>query len=269
MKFPRTTLILILLALGLGTFVYCHEIKGYTQREEVKQNQQRIFTFTADDVQSLSIKTKDITLNLERSTKPEPPKWVIKSPISEPAKNAIVSYLMNLLVKGKSDKNLAIPDNQLSEFGLDNPQATIEIKLKNQQIHKLILGKLNFNNSFLYAKVESAVKNNDNFNILLLVSKDFSNAVNRDLSEWKESDKNSESQPLTELPELTPITTPTNSKKKINTATIRGYFKIPWLCIKNLDIPLPPFLRGTLRYLQVLDTTRESFQTCSQRMSEK
>jgi hypothetical protein len=208
MKFPRTTLTLILLALGLGTFVYFHEIKGSTQREEVKKNQHKIFTFTADDVQSLTIKTKDITLNLERSTKPEPPKWVIKSPISEPAKNAIVSYLMDLLVKGKSEKNLAIPDNQLSEFGLDKPQATIEIKLKNQQIHKLIFGKPNFNNSFLYAKVESAVKKNDNLNILLLVSQDFTNAVNRDLSEWKEADKNSKSQPLPDLPKLTPITSP-------------------------------------------------------------
>jgi hypothetical protein len=208
MKFPRTTLTLILLALGLGTFVYFHEIKGSTQREEFKKNQQKIFTFTADDVQSLTIKTKDITLNLERSTKPEPPKWVIKSPISEPAKNAIVSYLMDLLVKGKSEKNLAIPDNQLSEFGLDKPQATIEIKLKNQQIHKLIFGKPNFNNSFLYAKVESAVKKNDNLNILLLVSKDFTNAVNRDLSEWKEADRNSESKPLPDLPKLTPITSP-------------------------------------------------------------
>lgn len=206
----RTTLILILLSLGLGAFVYFHEIKGSTQREEIKQNQQKIFTFTADDVQSLTIKTKDITLNLERSTKPEPPKWVITSPISEPAKDAIVSYLMDLLVKGKSEKNLTIPDNQLSEFGLDQPQATIEIKLKNQQIHKLNLGKPNFNNTFLYAQVESAEKKNDNINILLLVSKDFANAVNRDLSEWKEGDKNSESQPLPNLPEPTPTTTPTN-----------------------------------------------------------
>ncbi|MBK1986854.1 DUF4340 domain-containing protein [Sphaerospermopsis aphanizomenoides BCCUSP55] len=229
----RTTLILILLALGLGAFVYFHEIKGSTQREAVKQSQQKIFAFTADDVQSLTVRTKDITLNLERSPKPEPPKWLIKSPISEPANDAIVSYLMDLLVQGKSERNLSIPANQLSEFGVDNPQATIDIQLKNQQSHKLILGKPNFNDSFLYAQVDPTQNNNDNINVLL-VSKDFANAVNLQLSEWKEVGKNSESQPLPGLPEAipttiptatptttpitptTPTATPTNSKKMIN-----------------------------------------------------
>ncbi|MBD2293445.1 DUF4340 domain-containing protein [Anabaena sphaerica FACHB-251] len=207
----RTTLILILLALGLGGFVYFHEIRGSTQREEVKKNQQQIFSFSADDVQSLSVKTKDTTLNLERSGKPEPPKWVIKSPISEPANDAIISYLMDLLVKGKSEKTVSTPPNQLSEFGLDQPQATIDIQLKNQQNHKLILGKPNFNNSFLYAQVDPNDTNNGNNQEntqVLLVSKDFANAVNRELSEWKEAGKeageNSQSQPLPGLPEPTP-----------------------------------------------------------------
>ncbi|MFM2061184.1 MAG: hypothetical protein RLZZ507_854 [Cyanobacteriota bacterium] len=207
----RTTLILILLALGLGGFVYFHEIRGSTQREEVKKNQQQIFSFSADDVQSLSIKTKDTTLNLERSDKPEPPKWLIKSPISEPANDAIVSYLMDLLVKGKSENTVSTSPNELSEFGLVQPLATIDIKLKNQQSHKLILGKPNFNNSFLYAQVEpnnTKLENNQENTQILLVSKDFANAVNRELSEWKqagkEADKNTQSQPLPGLPENIP-----------------------------------------------------------------
>ncbi|MGM3304719.1 DUF4340 domain-containing protein [Anabaena sp. WFMT] len=199
----RTTLILILLALGLGGFVYLYEIKGATQREEVQENKQQIFAFTAEDVQSLTVKTKDITLNLERNDKSEPPKWLIKSPISEPANDAIVAYLLDLLVKGKSEKTLSIPTNQLSEFGLEKSPTNIEIKLKNQQSHQLIIGKPNFNNSFLYAQVDPTNQTNDNINILL-VSKDFLNAVNREVSEWKEAGKSSESQPLPGLPESIP-----------------------------------------------------------------
>ncbi|AFZ59972.1 DUF4340 domain-containing protein [Anabaena cylindrica FACHB-243] len=199
----RTTLILILLALGLGGFVYLYEIKGATQREEVQENKQQIFTFTADDVQSLTVKTKDITLNLERNDKPESPKWLIKSPISEPANDAIVAYLLDLLVKGTSEKTLSIPNNQRSEFGLEKSPTNIEIKLKNQQSHQLIIGKLNFNNSFLYAQVNPTNQTNDNINILL-VSKDFLNAVNREISEWKQVENSSESQPLPGLPESIP-----------------------------------------------------------------
>lgn len=207
MKLPRTTLILILLALGLGGFVYFYEIRGATVREEIKEQKQKIFSFGEDDVQSLTVKTKKITLNLERSPKSSNPKWLIKSPISAPANDAIVSYLMDLLVKGKSDSTLSTPAKELGEFALNPPQATINIILKNRQSHQLLLGKSNFNGRFLYAQTDPAAKPDGNINVLL-ISTDFANAVNRELSEWKQPVDNSQ-----KLPGLsTPLPTPKNSK---------------------------------------------------------
>ncbi|MBH8552948.1 DUF4340 domain-containing protein [Nostocaceae cyanobacterium CENA357] len=203
MKFPRTTLILILLALGLGGFVYFYEIQGATQRQEVKDQKQQIFSFTADDVQSLTVKTKDMTIDIERNSQSNSPKWLLKSPVSEPANDAIVSYLMDLLVEGKSDRTLSIPANQLGEFNLDQPLATIDINLKNQKNHQLILGKSDFNNRFLYAQADSDTQPNENVN-LLLVSTDFNNAVNRELSEWKQPVDNSNKLPSLSLPQPTP-----------------------------------------------------------------
>ena len=199
MKLPKTTLILILLALGLGGFVYFHEIKGKNQQTEIKIQNQKIFAFTADDVQSLTIKIKETTLQLERRNTSEKPQWEIKSPISALANDAIVSYLMDLLVKGKSERTVLISSAELSEFGLDKPVATIDIKLKNQESHQLILGKGDFNNQFLYAQADG----NKNMNVLL-VSKDFVNAVNRDISEWKQPAEKTDVQPLPSLPSSTP-----------------------------------------------------------------
>ncbi|MBD2201293.1 DUF4340 domain-containing protein [Calothrix sp. FACHB-1219] len=201
MKFSRTTLILLLLALGLGTFVYFYEIRGGSQREEVKEKQQQIFSFTADDVQSLTVTTQKLSLSLERNPQGNQPKWLLKSPVSEPANDAIVSYLMDLLVKGKSDRIFSIPPSQKAEFGLDQPQATINIQLKNQQNQQLLLGKLNPNGSSLYVQANPTVKPDGNIDVLL-VSKDFENAVNRELSEWQQPKNNSE-QP-------TPTPTPTS-----------------------------------------------------------
>ncbi|BAY97435.1 hypothetical protein NIES37_13770 [Tolypothrix tenuis PCC 7101] len=195
MKFSRTTLILILLALGLGSFVYFYEIRGETQREEVKEKKQQIFAFTADDVQSLKIATAKLSLALERNPQDSPPKWLLKSPVSEPANDAIVSYLMDLLVKGKSDRTLSISPNQKGDFGLDNPQATINITLKNQQSHQLLLGTTNFNRRLLYVQVDPSVKPDGNIDVLL-VSTDFENAVNRDISEWKQPVVNNDKTPL-------------------------------------------------------------------------
>ncbi|MDM3851247.1 MAG: DUF4340 domain-containing protein [Aphanizomenon gracile PMC649.10] len=199
MKLPKTTLILILLALGLGSFVYFHEIKGKNQQTEIKTPKQKIFAFNADDVQSLTINFKETTLQIEKRNTTEKPQWEIKSPISALANDAIVSYLMDLLVKGKSERTVSVLPTELSEFGLDKPVATIDVKLKNKQSHQLILGKGDFNNQFLYAQADG----NKNMN-LLLVSKDFVNAVNRDISEWKQPEEKTDVQPLPSLPFPTP-----------------------------------------------------------------
>ena len=207
MKLPKTTLILILLTLGLGSFVYFHEIRGATVQEETKEQKQQIFSFGEDDVQSLTVTTKKLTLNLERNPESSNPKWLIKSPVSGPANDAIVSYLMDLLSKGNSDRTLSTSPKELQEFALDQPQATINITLKNRQSHQLLLGKSNFNGRFLYAQADPAAKPDGNINVLL-VSTDFANAVNRELSEWKQPVDNSQ-----KLPPLTiPKPTPTNSK---------------------------------------------------------
>ncbi|WP_041555694.1 DUF4340 domain-containing protein [Nostoc sp. PCC 7524] len=212
MKLPRTTLILVLLALGLGGFVYFYEIQGSIQRQEAKENKQQIFSFAEDDVQSLNVKTEKLTLNLERNPQSTNPKWLLKSPVSEPANDPIVSYLMDLLVKGKSDRTVSIPANQAGDFGLDQPQATININLKNQKTHQLILGKPDFNRRFVYAQVDPNTQTNGNINVLL-VSTDFENAVNRELSEWKQpaNQIQPESTP-TPTPTLTPTPRPTNSQ---------------------------------------------------------
>lgn len=187
MKLQRSTLILLLLALGLGGFVYFYEIQGATQRQEAKAKEQQIFSFEEEQVQSFTVKTKEQTLEFERGDKSGKPSWQIKAPSETPASDASVSYLMNLLVKGKSDRTIQVPAAQLQEYGLSQPQATIEVKLKNQKTHQLILGKPDFNGNFLYAQANPPAKPAGNVDVLL-VSKDFENAVNRPLSEWKSED---------------------------------------------------------------------------------
>lgn len=187
MKLQRTTLILLLLALGLGGFVYFYEIQGATQRQEAKVQGRQIFSFEEDQVQSFTVKTKEQTLLFERGNQSSKPKWLMKAPSQTPASDASVSYLMNLLAKGKSDRAIQVPVAQLQEYGLDQPQATIEVKLKNQTTHQLILGKPDFNRNFLYAQADPAVKSAKDVSVLL-VSTDFENAVNRPLAEWKSQD---------------------------------------------------------------------------------
>ena len=186
MKLQRTTLILLFLALGLGGFVYFNEVQNTTQQQEAKAKQQ-IFSFEAEQVQSFKVKTKEQTLLFEREQKAGKSIWQMLVPTNTLASDASISYLMDLIVKGKINRTIEVAPTQLQEYGLAQPQAPIEFKLRNQQTHQLILGKPYFNRNFLYAQADPPAKLTGKVNVIL-VSPDFENAVNRQLSEWKSQD---------------------------------------------------------------------------------
>lgn len=126
-----------------------------------------------------------------------------------PAQDNYVDYLLNLLTTGKSERKILMSDpaKQRREFGLENPRATVELKLKNQETHRFILGNPDFNNSAYYAQIQSPNKKTENLEVLL-VSTDLQNAVDRSLSDWKKEEKEDSQQPDKNSKDK-----PTNSKE--------------------------------------------------------
>ena len=204
MKLQRTTLILLLLALGLGGFVYFYEIQGTTQRQQTREKQQQIFTFKEDQIQSLTVKKQNQTLQFDR-IKNGKTEWRMQAPDKAPASEGAIAYLLDLLVSSKSDRILTVPAAQLSDYGLQQPQATVEVKLQDGKTHRLVLGQPDFNRSFLYAQADPPIPQPAQASVLL-VPIDFENAVNRPLSEWKQT-----SAPSKKSPE--PQTNSQNNKK--------------------------------------------------------
>ncbi|NEO19975.1 MAG: DUF4340 domain-containing protein [Moorea sp. SIO1F2] len=182
MKLQRTTLILVISAILLGGGVYIYEIQGSQKREAAKTPKKPIFNFTQDEIQSFTVNSDDKTLVFERASEPESG-WRMKKPKEATASDAVVSFLLNLLAQGKSDRILTVSPDQLPEYGLDKPSATITVKLKNQDSPRLILGNLDFTRSFLYAQVLPLDSKSEQSEVLL-VPVDFQYAVSRPLSEW-------------------------------------------------------------------------------------
>lgn len=215
MKLQRTTLVLLLLAILLGGFVYFYEIQWKSQQEEVKKKQQQLFSFKENDVKILKITTPSETIILERSQEPKNSKWLMKSPDNVPANDGTVAFLLDLLEKEKSERTLTTPVSKLPEFGLKQPQATINITLNNQKTHKLVLGKPNFENRFIYAQIGDIATKPDGNVEVVLVSKNFENAIKRSLSEWKAVD-NSKTSP-SPSPKATPTISPSADAPAIPT----------------------------------------------------
>ncbi len=210
MKLHRTTLVLLFTAILLGGFVYFAEIQGATKREAVKTTKQPIFALKEDDIQSLTLYLDEETLEFERVSGKTG--WQMKTPQDVPASNAAVAFLLNLLVEGKSDRSFPIKPSQFQDYGLDKPIAVVSVKLKNQQTHQLILGKPDFNRSFLYAQADPSVQSPQPWKVLL-VPIDFEYAVNRPLSEWQSKSENSDSPKPSPTP-VTPKPTPTSATPK-------------------------------------------------------
>jgi hypothetical protein len=208
MKLQRSTWILLSLALLLGVGVYFYEKQVAPQKEIVKTTKKQIFSFKEDQIQSLTIYINKKPLQVVKLERVSGGKtqWQMKYPQDVPASDAAVSFLLNLLVEGKSDRTINnVSAEQLKEYGLDEPEYKVKIELKNKEVHRIILGKLDFNRSFLYAQVDPYVQNNQKSEVLL-IPVDFEYAVNRPLAEWQPSKSE---QPQTPNSANTP--TPNNS----------------------------------------------------------
>lgn len=223
MKFQRSTLVLMLLAICIAGAVYFYESTVVPSQQEAKAKQKEILNLDEDQVQSLTVTTKDKSLRFDRSAiagepQPEQPVWVMeilqgRSPTREkpatgsqagqegtsatpeteenrstipstyPANEAYVSFLLSELVKGKSDRTVIATPQQRRDYGLETPMATVEVTLKNGETHKVILGGRDFTGSSLYAQVDPPAETTGEQPVLL-VSTNFENAVDRPLEEW-------------------------------------------------------------------------------------
>jgi len=219
MKLQKTTWVLLIVALLLGGFVYFYEIVGAPQREAAQEAEKQLFGFEEDEIQQVNIYIQEESRKFERVSDSESGSdWQMTEPKEVTASDPSVAFLLNLLVEGKSDRVIAnvSPDN-LKEYGLDQPQAMVTVQLKNSETHEILLGQPDFNNSFLYAQVDSFSDKSQKSNVFL-VPVDFEYAVNRPLSEWEQSQEDtseeiepSETENEESAPENPAQPTPNNS----------------------------------------------------------
>ena len=195
MKFQKTPLILLFSALLLGGYVYFAELRKEPQPQTTQTESKPIFAFKEADVQAFTVQTGEQTLSFEQMSIAVPSgqkgvgktsSWQMVAPEKTMADQATVAFLLNLIATANSDRTLLTPISRQAEFGLSPPTATIEVKLSNQQTHRLLLGKPNFNRQFLYALADP-IANSAQDLAVLQVAINFQNAIDRPLSEWKQA----------------------------------------------------------------------------------
>ncbi|MBR8830625.1 MAG: hypothetical protein N5P05_000873 [Chroococcopsis gigantea SAG 12.99] len=182
MKLKNSTWILLIAAIVLGTGVYIYETYTKPLQSAQQQQQKRLFSFAAEDIQTLTIERNGTTLVFQRTGDSNTP-WRMTQPEKASASDASLSFLTSLLVDGKIDRTFSASHSQKSEYGLDNPQGTVKVSLKNGETHRLILGKTDYEDKYLYAQIDP-VENSGQIGVSL-VDKSFQYGIDRSLSEWK------------------------------------------------------------------------------------
>lgn len=153
----RNTLIVLLIALALGAYVYFYEMKHGKARDE-EETSKPAFTFKTEDVTAVNLTSQQQTVALENNGK----EWTITQPIKTDAEQASVESLVSSISSATIDRTLVMTPGLQSGSGLAQPSVVVEVKLKNGTSHKITLGRKDPTDASVYAQVDQ------NPNVLLL-----------------------------------------------------------------------------------------------------
>lgn len=149
----RSTLILLVIALGLGLLVYQFEYKPGKPRDEEASTSTPAWELKAEDLASITIQQSGqprLTLNRQESG------WQITQPVVTAANgtavDSVVSSLTSLMVEREIDSS----PEQNEAYGLSTPAVLAEIKLRNGQSRKLELGSKDVLDTSVYARLDGA-----------------------------------------------------------------------------------------------------------------
>lgn len=208
MKIKRSTFFLLLAALLLGgVTVLAVQTRQPTSEQTENTEQQNIFSFKEEQVQSFTLATEADSYKFERNNEK---KWQMVEPDKTPASDASIAFLLDEMVTGKSERSITVPAGDRADFGLDQPLATVEVTLDNKETHKLVLGGYDFNRSFIYALADPPADEQADLQVLL-VSPNFENAVTRPREEWKQAAEASPSASPSTSPSVSPEASSTPS----------------------------------------------------------
>ncbi|MEB3309363.1 MAG: DUF4340 domain-containing protein [Snowella sp.] len=203
MKLQKVTWILLAIAIMLGGGLAVYESQRNPQQTEAaKFQQKRLFSFKADDIQSLTIDNAGQILKFYRGSDTKQT-WKLDQPDPVEANDSAISFLINLLMDSQSDRAFSAPSEQLAEYGLSPAQKSIVVQLKNGKTHQLIFGNPDFKGDFLYTLINPDKPLPSEVSIAL-VSRTFQELINRDPNEWKKADNDPKVAPPSPEPSVQP-----------------------------------------------------------------
>jgi hypothetical protein len=124
---PRTTLILLVLAVAVGLYVKFFESKQ-PNTEEAGRRAQNVAHFDRTKIEGIVIQNGDDRIDLRRHDG----KWRIEAPIKDQADSSVIDNVLNDAESWRKDTTISAKEveadkNRLNEYGLIKPKLRLKL----------------------------------------------------------------------------------------------------------------------------------------------
>lgn len=112
----RNTIILLILALALGAYVWFYEIEGEQERKAQQEMEEKLVAIPKDSIQTVIINDFDKTFRFEK----ENDGWEITEPVKTGADQSAVTSLLSSLTSTKKSRPFSVSLKEKVQFGLND-----------------------------------------------------------------------------------------------------------------------------------------------------
>lgn len=168
----RSTLVLLVLLVGLGGYLYFVELP----RQREKEKKETLYSFAKDDVVSLHLAYADREIELTK----DGDTWRLTKPVSAAGDSVSVKSLVDAIASCEISKELGEAPDNLAAYGLDSPFVTLTVGLKSGPAPpKVMVGKMTPVGASAYAMREGEKK-------ILLTSSSFRYSLDKQAKDLRD-----------------------------------------------------------------------------------
>ncbi len=144
----KGTLILLIVCLALGAFVYFYEIKGGEEREKAEQAEKQLWELEDKDIRQIDFIFPDRQITAERRGEEE---WLLTNPRRLEADSDELNRLASSAAKMKRESIVEPNAENLAKFGLDPSQSSLKLTTSAGEEYTVSFGNNNPTGNSAYA----------------------------------------------------------------------------------------------------------------------
>jgi hypothetical protein len=148
----KGTLLLLLVCLALGGYLYFYEIKGGEKREKAKQAENQIWKLDDKNIQEIDLASSSQHITAVRKNDKE---WVLTAPQQWDADADELNRLAGSASTLLREESLGLENADLSKFGLSPAQSSLKLKTKDGKEYAIDFGNNNPGGKSTYARLSN------------------------------------------------------------------------------------------------------------------